>query len=111
MGMKQSRAEVWSKWSALVREQSTSGQSVTRFCFERGLSSGQFFAWKKRLREAEGAKFVALELAPVVEANWPATMGSRAIEVRLKRGRSLMVEPGFDARHLRALLSVLEGEA
>jgi hypothetical protein len=34
-----------------------------------------------------------------------------AIEVRLRGGRSLVVETGFDARHLRALLSVLEAEA
>jgi hypothetical protein len=34
-----------------------------------------------------------------------------AIEVRLSRGRSLVVAPEFDTRHLRALLSVLEAEA
>ena len=40
----------------------------------------------------------------------PPTRGS-AIEVRLKGGRGLVVEPGFDAHHLRALLTVLESEA
>jgi hypothetical protein len=110
--MKQSRSEVWSKWRGLVGEQNASGQSVAKFCFERGLSSGQFFAWKKRLREAEAARFVALELASVPEAQWQRpVICSQAIEVRLVRGRSLMVEPGFDAHHLRALLLVLEGEA
>lgn len=109
--MRQSRAEAWAKWRGLVAEQSESGQSAAKFCFERGLSSGQFFTWKKKLREAESSRFVALELAPVAEAQWPATMPSRAIEVRLVRGRSLVVEPGFDAHHLRALLSVLEGQA
>jgi hypothetical protein len=105
------KAEAWAKWRGLVSEQSTSGQTVARFCIERGLSSGQFFSWKKRLREAEATRFVALELSPVAEAKWPATMPNRAIEVKLARGRSLVVEPGFDAHHLRALLSVLEGEA
>ena len=38
-------------------------------------------------------------------------MHDGAIEVRLMRGRSLVVEPGFDAYHLRALLAVLEAEA
>jgi hypothetical protein len=38
-------------------------------------------------------------------------MHGRAIEVRLGRGRSLVVEPGFDAHHLRALLSVLDADA
>ena len=33
------------------------------------------------------------------------------MEVRLKGGRSLVVEPGFDVHHLRALLTILESEA
>jgi hypothetical protein len=110
--MSQSKPEAWAKWRGLLAEQAQSGRSIARFCFERGLTSGQFYAWKKKLRTAEMAKFVSLELAPVTEARWPAAVThSRPIEVRLVRGRSLVVEPGFDARHLRALLSVLEEEA
>ncbi len=110
--MRQRKAEAWAKWRALVAEQNQSGQSVTAFCSERGLRSGQLFAWKKRLREAEAAKFVAVEVAPARETKWPATVAhSGVIEVRLGRGRSLLVEPGFDAHHLRALISVLEAEA
>jgi len=41
----------------------------------------------------------------------PAGARSSAIEIRLKGGRSLVVEPGFDAGHLRALLAVLEAGA
>ena len=110
--MRQGKAEEWAKWRGLVAEQTQSGQSVGAFCRERELKSGQFFAWKKRLREAEAVQFVAVEVGPVAETKWPAaTMHSRAIEVRLGRGRSLMVDPEFDAHHLRALLAVLEGEA
>ena len=32
----------------------------------------------------------------------------RAIEIRLGGGRSILVEPGFDAAHLGAVLAVLE---
>jgi hypothetical protein len=110
--MRQRKTEAWAKWRGLVSEQEQSGQNVAAFCRVRGLRSGQFFAWKKRLREAEAPKFVAIEVAPVAETNWPAAeMHGGAIEVRLRRGRSLVVEPGFDAHHLRALLSVLEAEA
>jgi hypothetical protein len=35
-------------------------------------------------------------------------LGSTSIEVRLRNGRSLMVAANFDARHLRALLAVVE---
>ena len=45
----------------------------------------------------------------VVDAGEPAP--GRAIEVRLNAGRSIVVEPGFDAGHLRALLAVLESRA
>jgi transposase-like protein len=107
VGVSERGAELWAKWRTLVSEQQASGQSVAAFCHARGMTSSQMFAWKKRLREAEAARFVALELSPVAEAKWPL-IHSRAIEVRLDRGRSLVVEPGFDAHHLRALLSVLE---
>jgi hypothetical protein len=40
----------------------------------------------------------------------PSQAGS-AIEVRLRSGYSLVVERGFDASHLRALLMVLESKA
>ena len=110
--MRQRKTEAWAKWRGLVSEQVASGQSVAVFCRDRGLKSGQFFAWKKRLREAEAPKFVAIQMSPPVEAKWPAPAKlSRAIEVRLKGGRSLVVEPGFDVHHLRALLTILESEA
>jgi hypothetical protein len=107
--MRRRKTEAWAKWRGLVTEQDLSGQSVAAFCGERGLKSGQFFAWKKRLREAEAPKFVAVQVAPPVEAKWPAPARlSRGIEVRLGSGRSLVVEPGFDAAHLRALLAVVD---
>ncbi len=107
--MRQRKTEAWAKWRGLVAEQDLSGQGVAVFCRDRGLKSGQFFAWKKRLREAEAPKFVAVQMSPPAEAKWPAAAKlSRAIEVRLGGGRSLVVEPGFDAAHLRALLAVVD---
>jgi hypothetical protein len=107
--MRQRKTETWAKWRELVGEQQQSRQSVAAFCGERGLRSGQFFAWKKRLREAEAAQFVAVEVAEVKRPS--SAVHSGGIEVRLGRGRSIVVEPGFDAHHLRALLAILEGEA
>ena len=69
------------------------------------------FSWKKRFREAESAKFVEVAVNPALEtASALATRGN-AIEVRLQGGRSLVVEPGFNVDHLRALLTILESEA
>ena len=109
--MRQRKTAVWTKWHGLVSEQQQSGQSVAEFCRERSLKSGQFFAWKRKLREAEEAQFVAVEVAPASEVRQPVAAHSGAIEVRLRHGRSVLVEPGFDVHHLRALLSVLEAEA
>ena len=41
----------------------------------------------------------------------PTAAHSRAIEIRLGSGRSVFVEPGFEAAHLRAVLAVLETRA
>lgn len=100
------RREAWTKWRRLVSEQKRSGQSVAAFCRERGVCAPQFFAWKKRLSEEGSAKFVAVQVVSVGEP-----VPGRALEIRLSGGRSVMVEPGFDADHLRAVLAALELEA
>ena len=94
---------------------------MAAFCRERGLCGPHFFAWKKRLREqgaslgegirlpeAQAKQFVEVK---VVSCAAEPVRSSAAIEVRLASGHSLMVAPGFDGPHLRALLAVLEGEA
>ena len=62
--MSEPGADVWGKWRAIVSEQIASGQSVAAFCKERGVTSSQLFAWKKRLREAEKAQFVEVQARP-----------------------------------------------
>src|SRR6266853_1435384 len=66
MTRQQRSKKVWRKWRKVVSEQARSGQSVAVFCRERGVCAPQFFAWKKRLRQAEAAKFVELKLAAAV---------------------------------------------
>ncbi len=76
-----------------------------------GFAYSQFYDWKKRIREGEAAKFVEVKVKEPGEQRTPAPGRYPAIEIRLSKGRSLFVEPGFDASHLRALLTVLETEA
>ena len=109
--MSQSRTEQWAKWRGLVSEQSQSGQTVAAFCRDRGIRDSQFYDWKKRVREGEAAKFVEVKVKESTEQRKPAPERCPAIEIRLSKGRSLFVEPGFDASHLRASLAVLEMEA
>jgi transposase-like protein len=109
--MRQLKAELLAKWRGLVLEQSQSGQTVNAFCRDRGLRDSLFYDWKKRLREGETVQFVEVKVKEPVEQRKPAPQHCSAIEIRLNKGRSLSVEPGFDANHLRALLAVLEAEA
>ena len=109
--MKQLRADLWTKWRGLVTEQSQGGQTVSAFCRDRGIRDSHFYDWKKRIREGEAAKFVEVKVKAPGEQRTPEPERYPAIEIRLNKRRSLLVEPGFDASHLRALLAVLETEA
>jgi hypothetical protein len=108
--MEQQKEQQWTRWRGLLSEQRESGQSIARFCRDRGLPLWQFYEWKKRLRQPEGKPFVGVEVV-TAEAEYAASTAavmSTAIEVRLRGGRSLLVDPGFEADHLRRLLLVLE---
>ena len=100
------------RWRVLVSDQTASGKSVAAFCRERGLRDRQFYDWKKCLRRAEATPFLAVELAPTKTpvAAVSETEQSAGIELRHRRGWSLIVTPGFDAGHLRRLLSVMVQE-
>lgn len=103
-GMKKRSKKAWTKWRRLIREQARSGQTVTAFCRERSLCRPYFFVWKKRLEESEAAKFLEVQ----VSERAPSTAGDAGVEIRLQNGRTLMVRPGFDAEHVRALMAVVE---
>jgi|SRR5580692_8074693 hypothetical protein len=78
--MRELEAEVWTKWRGLVSEQAQSGQSAAKFCSDRGLRVWQFYEWKKRLVDSEGAKFVSVEVKPAelaMSSFVPVSVGSR----------------------------------
>src|ERR1700677_3914646 len=108
--MNERREQALAKWRVLLGEQEQSGQSVAPFCQNPEMAQSQLIYWKRRLRKAAKAPFVEVQLAqPGVEPRVQArALGSTSIEVRLRNGRSLMVAASFDARHLRALLAVVE---
>ena len=106
--MRERGVEAEARWRGLVSEQAGSGKSVAAFCREREVPASQMFSWKKRFREMTAARFVEVEVKPQRETT-PAVAGRGSpIEIRLGGGRSLVVEPGFNANHLRALLEVLD---
>jgi hypothetical protein len=111
--MGQQKPEDWTRWRALIAEQQESQQSVAAFCRARGLRDGQFYDWKKRLRQAEPSPFVAVQIAAAETPTalpLSAPVPNAPLEIRLRKGRSLLVGPNFDAAHLLRLLQVLEPE-
>src|SRR5438045_5587307 len=105
--MTRHKKQTWKKWGRLVSQQANSGQSVAAFCRERGLCAPHFFAWRKRLAQAVAQKFVEVKVA-AAPAAVPSVVLNPAIEIRLKNHRSVLVRPGFDAEHLRAVLAASE---
>jgi hypothetical protein len=95
--------KAWTKWRRLVAEQARSGQTVIAFCRERGLCRPYFFVWKKRLRESPATRFLEVQVTERASIARDSHM-----EIRLRNGRSVVVEQGFDAEQVRALLVVAE---
>jgi hypothetical protein len=104
MTQRQRSKKKWKKWRGLVSEQAGSGQSVAVFCRGRNLCAPHFYWWKKRLRESTATKFAEVQVTEPT----PIAPSDPRVEIRLQNGRSLMVGPGFDAEHVRALLAVVE---
>jgi hypothetical protein len=109
--MGQQKEEERARWRGLLLEQTGSGKSIAAFCRDRSLAVWQFYGWKKRLRQKDGDQFVAVKVTETEVPAGTAALRGAPIEIRLSRGRSVMVEPAFDAGHLRRLLSVSEWEA
>jgi hypothetical protein len=106
-GMGRHKEADLARWRGFVSEQVASGKSAASFCRDHGLRIWQFYEWKKRLRSSAAVPFIAVEVASTEAASaQPGQMSG--VEIRHRRGWSLMVEPGFDANHLRRLLAVLE---
>ncbi len=105
-GMGQHKEEDLERWRDLVSEQVASGRSVAAFCRDRGVRDWQMYEWKRRLRTTEVTRFLAVEVGSAEASAESGKMSG--IEIRHRRGWSVMVEPGFDASHLRRLLAVLE---
>ena len=97
---------MWSKWRDLISEQGRSGQTIVAFCRDRGLTTSQFYTWRSRLRKSTAERFLEVQVVKTAARPFPVSRG--AIEIRLAEGRCVLVEPGFDPNHLRAVLAALE---
>lgn len=90
----------------MILEHGGSGQTVEAFCRERGLTTSTFYTWRKRLRGSAAERFLEVQVAKPAARPMPAKPGG--IAIRLAEGRCVLVEPGFDPDHLRAVVAALE---
>jgi|SRR5579875_406857 len=106
---KEQREQSWAKWRDLISEQQ-SGKRIAGFCRERSVREWQFHEWKKRLRETEALQFLELKARPAAESRQPAaalpiispvSLSGQQMEIRLKRGFSFVVGPGFNTKQVR----------
>jgi hypothetical protein len=65
-----------------------------------------FYTWRKRLRGSAAERFLEVQVAKPAARPMPAKRGG--IEIRLAEGHCVLVEPGFDPDHLRAVVNALE---
>jgi hypothetical protein len=100
----QRKERQWQRW---IDEWRTSGLSIRAFCARHGLTTANFYNWR-RILERRAAEQVMFAPVQVVDDALPTH--NSALEVILSDGRAVRVAPGFDAATLRQLLAVLEGQ-
>lgn len=108
-----SKAEREALWRRQFDDWQRSGQTITAFCRERGLTESAFHLWKRQLRlqkkpghsTTNARRPLAPRLAPVSVAALP--MSALTLEVH---GATLRIDPGVDDGLLRTVLNVLKGD-
>jgi transposase-like protein len=97
-------ARVLAAWRA-------SGQSLTRFAGEHGLSRARLARWRQRLPGQGATAPVFHPVRVVVDPRAEAKEASRegALELVLNGGRRIRIGPEFDAELLAEVVRVVEG--
>jgi hypothetical protein len=94
-------------WRNLIQQQAGSGQSVSVFCSERGLTEQSLYYWRKRLNLNHKAP-VSFAL---VTADHSGSSDAAPLELELGSGQRLRIPRGADAATLRTVLAVLREQA
>lgn len=110
--VRRSKAEQEAFWRLHFDDWRQSGQTISGFCCERGLTESAFHLWKRELclrTKPSHAKTTALrpmapQFVPVSVAAIPTPV--LTLEVH---GATVRIEPGVDEALLRTLLNVLKG--
>jgi hypothetical protein len=100
-------------WREAIQQQQRSGQSISKYCCEKGLREPSFYAWRRELkrRRSQRAKkplrraadqrpaFVSVQLAPGI-----TPLGSATIECLLPGGIVLRLPASMEPAAIAAVL-------
>ena len=91
-------------WRKVMADACGGGQSVRGFCRGRGLKEHLFYAWRRelRMRDAE-----AVGRSGFVELVRPVVGNGSGVSIRVDGRISIVVERGFDAAALKAVLATV----
>ena len=88
-------------WRGVIQQQAVSGQSVSAFCAERGLTEQSLYSWRKRLGDPAPVSFA------LVTTDRSDRRPEAPLELELSAGCRLRIPCGVDAATLRTVLTVL----
>lgn len=99
----------------ILAQGSAPGSSPALTCRMHGISSGQFYTWRKQFRSGALTGFMPVSMAtdlaalpaPAPVEMPPATLAAGHVEVELPNGVKLRVTGDVDAGTLRQILSAL----
>lgn len=96
--MREDRRDLWAK---TISEQEASGLSVPAFCREKGVCSGSFYHWRRRLRTVDDpVRFALIETKPAADCAAP-------LELVFTGGERLRICPGADAATLQLIVAAM----
>lgn len=108
-----SKAEREAFWRLQFNDWRQSGQTITAFCREHGLTESAFHLWKRELRlqrkPGHSTNNVRQPSAPRLLPVSVAALPTSALTLEV-HGATLRIEPGADETLLRAVLNVLKGD-
>ena len=107
-------------WRQIFRDWKASGKTRKLFCQQQNLRLSTFDYWRAEIarRDASSNRPSSASPSPQPKPLAPSpilvpvrVVVNSPLEVQLANGTRISVPPGFDPKHLQAVLQVLEGKS
>ncbi len=102
MSRKNTNSRSWEQWRKIIKQQESSGESVSKYCRQKNINEKTFYARRKRLglkTQAEPQKFIEVK---------PMESGAvKSLSIQTPNGYRLEVPEGMDGAYVRGIVAVL----